>query len=207
MQTMDFHYQALASGVAQHAEERRTEIAKEKLEKANAQWLLVAWLGCVFSFANAWGLARGQYPVILGIAGEFFLLFAALAYLLLGGQFWGTLFLGREMDGNHRRVCSWVGHGGGVSVNTCVDAVLGHECRVTIFGWWALWWIVLWAQPRVVAACSFGRLGVECIWSWQLLTTISTTVHIWFLFFERHWIKISVLILLTLLEACYLILY
>jgi hypothetical protein len=37
MQTMDFHYQALASGVAQHAEERRTEIAKEKLEKANAQ--------------------------------------------------------------------------------------------------------------------------------------------------------------------------
>ncbi|OEL15220.1 Importin beta-like SAD2 [Dichanthelium oligosanthes] len=37
MQTMDFHYQALASGVAQHAEERKTEIAKEKLEKANAQ--------------------------------------------------------------------------------------------------------------------------------------------------------------------------
>nr|CAB3486688.1 unnamed protein product [Digitaria exilis] len=37
MQTMDFHYQALASGVAQHAEERKTEIAKEKLEKANTQ--------------------------------------------------------------------------------------------------------------------------------------------------------------------------
>ncbi|WVZ84840.1 hypothetical protein U9M48_031827 [Paspalum notatum var. saurae] len=37
MQTMDFHYQALASGVAQHAEERKIEIAKEKLEKANAQ--------------------------------------------------------------------------------------------------------------------------------------------------------------------------
>jgi len=37
MQTLDFHYQALASGVAQHAEERKTEIAKEKLEKANAQ--------------------------------------------------------------------------------------------------------------------------------------------------------------------------
>ncbi|CAL5032954.1 unnamed protein product [Urochloa decumbens] len=37
MQTMDFHYQALASGVAQHAEERKAEIAKEKLEKANAQ--------------------------------------------------------------------------------------------------------------------------------------------------------------------------
>jgi len=37
MQTLDFHYQALANGVAQHAEERKTEIAKEKLEKANAQ--------------------------------------------------------------------------------------------------------------------------------------------------------------------------
>lgn len=37
MHTMDFHYQALASGVAQHAEERKIEIAKEKLEKANAQ--------------------------------------------------------------------------------------------------------------------------------------------------------------------------
>jgi importin-7 len=35
MQTLDFHYQALASGVAQHAEVRRVEIAKEKLEKAN----------------------------------------------------------------------------------------------------------------------------------------------------------------------------
>ncbi|KAK1682432.1 hypothetical protein QYE76_043280 [Lolium multiflorum] len=37
MQTLDFHYQALASGVAQHAEERKVEIEKEKLEKANAQ--------------------------------------------------------------------------------------------------------------------------------------------------------------------------
>ncbi|KAJ0971919.1 hypothetical protein J5N97_019878 [Dioscorea zingiberensis] len=37
MQTMDFHYQALASGIAQHADQRRVEIAKEKLEKANAQ--------------------------------------------------------------------------------------------------------------------------------------------------------------------------
>ncbi|KAF5182902.1 Importin beta-like sad2 [Thalictrum thalictroides] len=34
MQTLDFHYQALASGVAQHAEERRAEIEKEKLSKA-----------------------------------------------------------------------------------------------------------------------------------------------------------------------------
>ncbi|XP_077226915.1 importin beta-like SAD2 [Tasmannia lanceolata] len=34
MQTLDFHFQALASGVAQHAEQRRTEIEKEKLEKA-----------------------------------------------------------------------------------------------------------------------------------------------------------------------------
>uniref|UniRef100_A0A0E0CKF2 Importin N-terminal domain-containing protein n=1 Tax=Oryza meridionalis TaxID=40149 RepID=A0A0E0CKF2_9ORYZ len=37
MQTLDFRYQALASGIAQHAEERRVEIEKEKLEKANAQ--------------------------------------------------------------------------------------------------------------------------------------------------------------------------
>jgi importin-7 len=37
MKTLDFQYQALANGVAQHAEERKIEIAKEKLEKANAQ--------------------------------------------------------------------------------------------------------------------------------------------------------------------------
>ncbi|KAF0929516.1 hypothetical protein E2562_021766 [Oryza meyeriana var. granulata] len=37
MQTLDFSYQALARGIAQHAEERRVEIEKEKLEKANAQ--------------------------------------------------------------------------------------------------------------------------------------------------------------------------
>ncbi|XVE81091.1 hypothetical protein DITRI_Ditri15bG0035500 [Diplodiscus trichospermus] len=35
-QTLDFHYQALASGVAQHAEQRRAEIEKEKIEKASA---------------------------------------------------------------------------------------------------------------------------------------------------------------------------
>ncbi|RWR73022.1 importin beta-like protein SAD2 [Cinnamomum micranthum f. kanehirae] len=34
MQSLDFHYQALASGIAQHAEQRRAEIEKEKLEKA-----------------------------------------------------------------------------------------------------------------------------------------------------------------------------
>ncbi|XXG46873.1 hypothetical protein AAC387_Pa02g1603 [Persea americana] len=34
MQSLDFHYQALASGIAQHAEQRRVEIEKEKLEKA-----------------------------------------------------------------------------------------------------------------------------------------------------------------------------
>ncbi|KAM0882997.1 hypothetical protein ACQ4PT_031935 [Festuca glaucescens] len=37
MQTLDFGYQALANGIAQHAEERRVEIEKEKLEKGNAQ--------------------------------------------------------------------------------------------------------------------------------------------------------------------------
>jgi importin-7 len=37
MQTLDFRYQALASGIAQHAEERKVEIEKEKAEKANAQ--------------------------------------------------------------------------------------------------------------------------------------------------------------------------
>jgi importin-7 len=37
MQTLDFRYQALASGIAQHAEERKLEIEKEKAEKASAQ--------------------------------------------------------------------------------------------------------------------------------------------------------------------------
>ncbi|KAL4271376.1 hypothetical protein GQ457_13G028220 [Hibiscus cannabinus] len=36
MQTLDFHYQAIANGVAQHAEQRRAEIEKEKMEKASA---------------------------------------------------------------------------------------------------------------------------------------------------------------------------
>ncbi|XP_050375236.1 importin beta-like SAD2 isoform X1 [Argentina anserina] len=35
-QTLDFHYQALANGVAQHADQRRAEIEKEKMEKAAA---------------------------------------------------------------------------------------------------------------------------------------------------------------------------
>ncbi|KAJ0093010.1 hypothetical protein Patl1_26134 [Pistacia atlantica] len=35
-QTLEFHYQALANGVAQHAEQRRVEIEKEKMEKASA---------------------------------------------------------------------------------------------------------------------------------------------------------------------------
>ncbi|KAF9606113.1 hypothetical protein IFM89_023136 [Coptis chinensis] len=34
MQMLDFHYQALASGVAQHAEQRRAEIEKDKVNKA-----------------------------------------------------------------------------------------------------------------------------------------------------------------------------
>ncbi|KAK8684849.1 hypothetical protein V6N13_040864 [Hibiscus sabdariffa] len=34
-QTLDLHYQSLANGVAQHAEQRRAEIEKEKLEKAS----------------------------------------------------------------------------------------------------------------------------------------------------------------------------
>ncbi|XP_042514589.1 importin beta-like SAD2 [Macadamia integrifolia] len=36
MQRLDFQYQALASGIAQHADQRRAEIEKEKLEKAAA---------------------------------------------------------------------------------------------------------------------------------------------------------------------------
>ncbi|CAN1251411.1 Importin beta-like SAD2 [Linum perenne] len=35
-QTLDFHHQALANGVAQHADQRRLEIEKEKIEKASA---------------------------------------------------------------------------------------------------------------------------------------------------------------------------
>ncbi|KAJ7979108.1 importin beta-like SAD2 [Quillaja saponaria] len=35
-QSLDLHYQALANGVAQHAEQRRAEIEKEKLEKSSA---------------------------------------------------------------------------------------------------------------------------------------------------------------------------
>lgn len=34
--TLEFNYQALANGVAQHAEQRRVEIEKERLEKATA---------------------------------------------------------------------------------------------------------------------------------------------------------------------------
>lgn len=34
-QTLDFHFQALANGVAEHAEQRRVVIEKEKLEKAS----------------------------------------------------------------------------------------------------------------------------------------------------------------------------
>lgn len=41
-QTLDFHYQALANGVAQHADQRRAEIEKEKLEKASASSLAAA---------------------------------------------------------------------------------------------------------------------------------------------------------------------
>lgn len=35
-QTLEFSYQALANGVAQHAELRRGETEKEKLEKSSA---------------------------------------------------------------------------------------------------------------------------------------------------------------------------
>ncbi|KAF7807219.1 importin beta-like SAD2 [Senna tora] len=35
-QTLEFHFQALANGVAQHAEQRRAEIEKERLEKSSA---------------------------------------------------------------------------------------------------------------------------------------------------------------------------
>lgn len=41
-QTLDFHYQALANGVAQHADKRRAEIEKEKLEKASASSMAAA---------------------------------------------------------------------------------------------------------------------------------------------------------------------
>ncbi|KAJ6383746.1 hypothetical protein OIU78_027105 [Salix suchowensis] len=35
-QTLDFHFQALANGVAEHAEQRRVVIGKEKSEKTSA---------------------------------------------------------------------------------------------------------------------------------------------------------------------------
>lgn len=35
-QKLEFNYQALANGVAQHAEQRRAEIEKEKIEKSTA---------------------------------------------------------------------------------------------------------------------------------------------------------------------------
>ncbi|KAI9119500.1 hypothetical protein K1719_009376 [Acacia pycnantha] len=41
-QALDFHFQALAHGVAQHAELRRSEIEKEKLEKASAATVATA---------------------------------------------------------------------------------------------------------------------------------------------------------------------
>lgn len=34
MQTLDFQYQAIANGIAQHADHRKVEIEKEKLAKA-----------------------------------------------------------------------------------------------------------------------------------------------------------------------------
>ena len=34
--TLDFHYQSLAKDIAQHAEQRRAEIEKEKLENATS---------------------------------------------------------------------------------------------------------------------------------------------------------------------------
>lgn len=44
MQALNFHYQALASGLAQHAEQRRIEIEKEKVEKAAASAATTATL-------------------------------------------------------------------------------------------------------------------------------------------------------------------
>lgn len=37
-QTLDFRYQAMASGIAQHVEQRRVEIEKEKLEQTVTKW-------------------------------------------------------------------------------------------------------------------------------------------------------------------------
>lgn len=58
-QNLDFHYQALADSIAQHAEQRRVEIDKEKMEKESttvASWkfnlLQVLWL--FHSFKNYW---------------------------------------------------------------------------------------------------------------------------------------------------------
>lgn len=52
-QTLDFHYQALANGVAQHADQRRIEIEKEKMEKASAA--APSWLGCwIYPFSKFW---------------------------------------------------------------------------------------------------------------------------------------------------------
>lgn len=36
MQSLDFRYQAIVSGIAQHAEQRRVEIEKEKMEKGSS---------------------------------------------------------------------------------------------------------------------------------------------------------------------------
>ncbi|RLN42515.1 hypothetical protein C2845_PM01G38670 [Panicum miliaceum] len=46
-----------------HAEERKVEIAKEKLEKATAV-ITTALVGSCLEFCRCLGLARGQYPVI-----------------------------------------------------------------------------------------------------------------------------------------------
>lgn len=48
---MDSRYQSLASEIAQHAEQRRADIEKEKLEKAAIQWnnffqrFIFYWIG------------------------------------------------------------------------------------------------------------------------------------------------------------------
>lgn len=56
-QTLDFRYQALANGVAVHAEERRAEIEKEKLEKASA--VVASWF-----WSTGLLLAKTQWVII-----------------------------------------------------------------------------------------------------------------------------------------------
>lgn len=62
-QSLEFQYQALAHGVAQHAEQRRVEIEKEKLEKAASAASSWPWVRVVTCKAKILNCSPGPVHV------------------------------------------------------------------------------------------------------------------------------------------------